>query len=250
MDGMGDLIRTTHEGGVLELCFDRPQKKNAISFAMYSELAAGLADAERDDVRCVLFTSSSETFSAGNDIADFLNAGGHEGPLPPIVFLHALARATKPLVAAVSGNAIGIGATMLLHCDLVYASPTAKLAFPFVDLGVVPEAASSLLLPERVGHAIAAELLLLGATVPAERARELGLVNAIVPPEELRDHARAQAKAIASKPPTAMRLTRALLRGDGSRIAARIDEEAAHFAKCLFSDEAREAFTAFLSRRR
>jgi len=248
---MGDVIRTKHDDGVLELTFDRPQKKNAITFAMYGELSAALTEAESDaGVRAIVFTATGETFSAGNDVADFLAAGAHEGPLPPLVFLDKLVRATKPLVAAVLGNAVGIGATMLLHCDLVYASPTARLAFPFVDLGLVPEAASSLLLPRRVGQVVAAELLLLGAPVAAERARELGLVNAIVSEPELRDHARAQARALASKPPNALRISRALLRGDNDAITRRIAEEADHFARCLGSDEARDAFTAFLARRR
>ncbi len=237
-------------GGVLEARLDRAAKKNALTFAMYAALTEALQQAQADaSVRAALITANGETFCAGNDIAEFLNPRPDFGAAPPSRFIEALATFEKPLVAAVQGPAIGIGATMLLHCDLVYAAPTARLRMPFVSLGLVPEAGSSLLLPRRVGDAVAAEMLLLGAWIDAERARDLRLVNAIVPTVELGSFARQRAEELAACPPGALRATRALIRGDATLLRARIQSEAAAFAQCLTSPEAREAFTAFLERR-
>ncbi len=241
-----------HEaGGVLELCFNRPDKKNAITGAMYGALTAALKDAStRSTVRAVLVTGEGNIFTAGNDIKDFLamSGGGLDGA-PPGRFIRALATFSKPLVAAVNGPAIGIGTTLLLHCDLVYASPAASLSVPFVDLGLVPEAGSSALLPLRVGFARAAALLLLGEPMEAEAARAAGLVNAVVPAGDLLEHARAQARKLAAKPPAALAATRVLMRSEPGALLAQMDREAAAFSEALRGAEAREAFTAFLERR-
>lgn len=242
-----------HEaGGVLELRFNRPDKKNAITGAMYGALTAALKDASaRSAVRAVLVTGEGDIFTAGNDIKDFLamSGGGGLDGAPPGRFIRALATFSKPLVAAVNGPAIGIGTTLLLHCDLVYASPAASLSVPFVDLGLVPEAGSSALLPLRVGFARAAALLLLGEPMEAEAARAAGLVNAVVPAGDLLEHARAQARKLAAKPPAALAATRVLMRGEPGALLAQMDREAAAFSEALRGAEAREAFTAFLERR-
>ena len=240
-----------HEAdGVMELCFNRPEKKNAITGAMYDALTAALADASvRPTVRAVLVAGAGDTFTAGNDIKDFLAMSGELDGVPAGRFIRALAAFGKPLIAAVGGPAIGIGATLLLHCDLVYASPEASLSVPFVDLGLVPEAGSSLLLPLRVGFARAAALLLLGEPMDAEAARTAGLVTALVPAAALREHAHGKARKLASKPPAALAATRALMRGDPGALLDRMDQESAAFAEALRGAEAREAFTAFLERR-
>jgi enoyl-CoA hydratase/carnithine racemase len=240
-------VLVTRSGAILELRLDRAGKKNALTFAMYQALTAALGQASADpSVRAALVTANGETFCAGNDIADFMTPRPDFGAAPPSRFIEALVAFDKPLIAAVHGPAVGIGATMLLHCDLVYASTTARLRMPFVSLGLVPEAGSSLLLPRRVGDAVAAEILLLGAWIDAERARELRLVNAVLPSSaDLDAFARARANDLAA----ALRKTRALLRGDPTALRARIAEEAHGFAECLTSPEAREAFTAFLERR-
>jgi len=244
-------VLVSRSGAVLEVRLDRAAKKNALTFAMYTALTEALQQAHADRaVRAALITANGETFCAGNDIADFLAPRDDFGAAPPSRFIEALVAFDKPLVAAVQGPAVGIGATMLLHCDLVYASPTARLRMPFVSLGLVPEAGSSLLLPRRVGEAVAAEMFLLGAWVDAERAKELRLVNAIVPSTgELAAFARQRAEELAACPPAALRMTRALLRGDADALRARIGREAAAFAECLMSPEAKEAFSAFLERR-
>jgi enoyl-CoA hydratase/carnithine racemase len=244
-------VVVTRSGPVLEIRLDRAAKKNALTFAMYEAMTAALGQARADaSIRAALITSSGETFCAGNDIADFMTPRPDFGAAPPSRFIESLVAFDKPLLAAVHGSAVGIGATMLLHCDLVYASTTARLRMPFVSLGLVPEAGSSLLLPRRVGDAVAAEILLLGAWIDAERARELRLVNAVLPSSsELLAFARARAGELAAAPPGALRMTRALLRGDASALRARIADEARAFAECLTSAEAKEAFTAFLERR-
>ena len=240
-----------HEAdGVLELRFNRPEKKNAITGAMYGALTAALADAAaRPAVRAVLLAGEGDIFTAGNDIKDFLAMPAGLDGAPPGQFIRALATFGKPLVAAVHGPAIGIGTTLLLHCDLVYASPEASLSVPFVDLGLVPEAGSSILLPSRVGYARAAALLMLGEPMDAEAACAAGLVTALVPAEALREHARAKARKLAAKPPAALAATRALMRGDPGALLAQMDRESAAFSQALGGVEAREAFTAFLERR-
>jgi enoyl-CoA hydratase/carnithine racemase len=246
---MTDVL-VSRTGAVVELRLDRASKKNAITPSMYGTLAAGLRDARADaTVRAALLTAAGETFCAGNDIGDFLSRDAG-GAVAPSAFIQALVDFDKPLVAAVQGPAVGIGATMLLHCDLVYASTTTRLRMPFVSLGLVPEAGSSYLLPRRVGEAVAAEILLLGAWIDAARAKELRLVNAVLAStDELTAFARARAEELASSPPGALRTTRALFRGDRGALRDRIADEGRAFAECLTSPEAREALTAFLERR-
>jgi len=245
-----DLILTNEADSVLELRFNRPEKKNAITGAMYDTLTAALEDAgARPAIRAVLIAAEGDTFTAGNDIKDFLGMSGGLAGAPASRFIHAIATFGKPLVAAVNGPAIGVGATLLLHCDLVYASPEASLSVPFVDLGLVPEAGSSMLLPARVGFAWAASLLLLGEPMDADAARIAGLVNAVVPAGALRDHARTKARKLAAKPPQALAATRALMRGEPSALHAQMRLESAAFSQALQGPEAREAFTAFLERR-
>jgi enoyl-CoA hydratase/carnithine racemase len=242
-------VQTESKDGVLEIRFDRPKKKNALTVAMYAAMVEALERAAKDPaIRAVAFTAEGETFTAGNDVIDFMNGLG-DGEPPVLRFIRLLATFEKPLVAAVNGAAVGLGTTMLLHCDLVYASEAARLHAPFVSLGLVPEAASSLLLPQRVGTAVAAEMLLLGTPMSATRAKELGLINEIVPAGELRAIALARAVALAKQPPQALRRARALLRGDVSATLARLDDEARLFAECLGGAEAREAFTAFIEKR-
>ncbi len=240
-----------HEaGGVLELRFNRPDKKNAILGGMYDALTAALHDATaRPEVRAVLIAAEGDTFTAGNDIGDFLAMSGGLREAPPAVFIRALAAFGKPLAAAVQGPAVGVGTTLLLHCDLVYASPAATFSTPFVDLGLVPEAGSSLLLPARIGHARAAALLMLGESLDAPAALAAGLLTGIVPVDELLAHVRAKAAKLAAKPVGALAATRALMRGDPAAMQARIREEEEAFGHALASPEARTAFAAFLNRR-
>lgn len=246
---MTDLVQISREGGVLRLTLARPEKKNALTGAMYEAMLGAFAQAESDDaVGAILITGSGGSFTAGNDIGDFLAYASTPGQAPPFRFVRALANLEKPLVAAVEGVAVGIGTTLLLHCDLAYAAPTARFRMPFVDLGLVPEAGSSLLLPQRVGQAKAAELLMLAEGFDAAEAHRLGLVNAVVPAEELDAHALAKAAALAAKPRAALLATRRFLRGDRSALIAAIEAESAAFTRALSSDEARAAFMAFLSK--
>lgn len=247
-------IEISRDGAVLVVTINRPQKKNALTFAMYGAMEEALRTSD-PDIRATMITGAGETFTAGNDLQEFLGVATsgnvNFNELAQTRLFDALVATTRPLVAAVHGPAIGVGATMLLHCDLVYASETARLEMPFVALGLVPEAASSMLLPERVGHAVAAELLLLGASVDARRAKELRLVNEIVPSGELVAVARAKAHALAAKPPEALHAARELLRGQGrAALLQRILVEGVQFGERLGSAEARAAFDAFLGRGR
>lgn len=242
-------LKIEREGRVLVLTFDRPDKKNALTGAMYVAATEALREADRDQaIGAVVFKGSGGSFTAGNDIADFLAAAMKPMELPAFVFIKALAACATPLVAAIEGHAIGIGATMILHCDLVYAAPRSLFRMPFVDLGLVPEAAASLLLPSRIGLAKAAEFLLLGEAFDAEEALRLGLVNALVPAERLADFAIERAERLAEKPLAALAVTRSLLRGDKRSILARIEEEAEFFARALQTPEARASFLAFLGK--
>jgi enoyl-CoA hydratase/carnithine racemase len=244
-------VKITRDGAVLCVTFDRPDKKNALNRAMYVAATQALRDAGRDpSIGAVVFAGSRGAFTAGNDIADFLDASAGPGEFPAFIFIRALAACGTPLVAAIEGLAIGIGATMILHCDLVYAAPDATFRLPFVDLGLVPEAASSLLLPRRVGMTKAAEFLLLGEAFGAREAVRLGLANAIVPACELRSFAIEQAARLAAKPRAAIAATRRLMRGDANEILARIEDEARLFSAAMRSDEAHAAFTAFLRKGR
>lgn len=240
-------VKITRDGAVLCVTFDRSDKKNALNRAMYMAATGALRQAGGDpSIGAVVFTGSGGVFTAGNDIADFLDASAEPGEFPAFTFIKTLAACQTPLIAAIEGIAIGIGATMMLHCDLVYVAPGTVFRLPFVDLGLVPEAASSLLLPRRVGMAKAAELLLLCESFDAGEAVRLGLANAIVPASELRGFAIERAGRLATKPRAAIAATRRLMRGDGEEILARIEDEARLFSTALRSAEACAAFAAFL----
>ena len=245
---MTDPILVTTEAGVRTIRFNRVDKKNAITSDMYATMADALDEGEADPaVRVFLFLGRPGVFSAGNDIGDFIARATDGGLGEPVLrFLRGLARAQKPIVAGVDGLAIGVGTTMLMHCDLVYASPATVVKTPFLDLGLVPEAASSLIAPRLMGQARAFELLVLGTAFDAERAREAGIVNAVIASEALEQTATDAARAVAAKPPEALRIARRLLRGDPEEIIARIEEEAVAFRDRLASKEAQSAFMAFM----
>ena len=247
------LVHT--EAGVCTITFNRVSKKNSFTSAMYSTMAQALASAATDDaVRVVVFQGDATVFSAGNDIADFLARQEGQGlPIdsPVFQFLNALADFPKPLLAAVAGPAVGVGTTMLLHCDLVYAGDNAAFSMPFVNLGLCPEAASSLLLPRLMGYQRAAEALLLGEPFMAEAALEVGLVNRVVPPTEVNGYAQAQAQKLAAKPLSALMETKRLMKGAHvGGVKAQIVEEAQSFNRMLSAPAAREAFTAFMEKRK
>lgn len=245
-------IQLTKENGILTLHFNREEKKNAITAAMYQTLADALKEADADPaVRAILFTGKPQAFSAGNDLEDFLNNPPKDKDAPVFQFLWQISHAAKPIVAAVSGVAVGIGTTLLLHCDLVYAADNAKFSLPFTQLGLCPEAASSLLLPHMAGYHLAAEKLLLGEPFNAEEAREMGIVNRILPADELLPFAQKQAAKLAALPATSIRVTKQLMKKN--RVAATEQQMAAeieHFGKMLTAPEAKEAFTAFLEKRK
>ena len=243
-------ILTAVDDGILTITFNRPDKKNALTSAMYAMLADALEGAESNDsVRVILFAGNGGAFTAGNDLQDFLNNPPQGDNTPVFRFLHTISTASKPLVAAVSGVAVGVGSTMLLHCDLVYAGESAKFSFPFVNLALVPEAASSLLLPRLVGHQRAAELFLLGEPFTPATAKDYGIVNAVFTDDRLLTEATAVARKLAAKPPTAVKLTKQLLRGARGDVPGQMAAEGAHFRSQLKSAEAREAMTAFFEKR-
>ena len=244
-------IRTERSEGVLRIAFNRPEKKNAITAPMYQGLVDALIEAQAEAaVRVVLVHGTPGAFTAGNDLHDFLANPPRDESHPGFLFLRALKDFAKPILAAVSGPAVGIGTTMLLHCDLVYAAPSARFALPFVNLALCPEAASSYLLARIAGYARAAEILLLGEPFGAEHALEIGLVNAIVPEEKLLDAALAIALGLARKPPASVQATKALMR---QALMPDIDRAMAAenrvFRERLVSAEAKEAFAAFLEKR-
>jgi enoyl-CoA hydratase/carnithine racemase len=246
------LVRAESAEGIARIALDRPEKKNAFTAEMYRSLGAALAAADgAEEVRAVLLHGTRECFSAGNDLADFLKprASGEESPAAHL--FRTLPAMKKPVVAAVAGPAIGIGCTLLLHCDLVYAGQGARFQLPFVPLGLVPEFGSTYLLPLLAGYQRAAELLLLGQPFTAEKARDAGLVNAVVPDAEVLAAAEKAARALAALPPESVRRTKALLRKtDAAALEARIAEEAAIFAERLASPEAKAAMSAFLEKRK
>ncbi len=248
---MSDILIHT-EAGITTITLNRVDKKNSITSAMYSAMADALAQAQDDPaVRVVVLQGDMTIFSAGNDIGDFLQAPPTGAQSPVFRFLHGLAGFPKPIVAAVCGPAVGIGTTMLLHCDLVYAGDNAAFSLPFVNLGLCPEAASSLLLPQLFGYHRAAEALLLGEPFMAEAALEIGLVNRIVPPTEANAVAQAQARKLAAKPITSLVETKRLMKsGQSARVAQQMNEEGAVFGRMLREPAAREAFTAFMEKRK
>jgi len=244
---MAEHIRTDKTGHILTLTISRVEKRNALTDAMYATLADALEDAETDPTtRAIILLADGESFTAGNDLAEFATPGA--SPVNVFRFLHALAVATKPLLAAVQGKAVGIGTTLLLHCDYIILAEDAELITPFVNLGLVPEAASSLLLPARIGHARAYAMFALGEPVAATQALAWGLANKIVPAAQLAPSITAVAQRLAALPPEALRITKQLLR-DAEQITTRINTENKLFAARLASAEAREAFAAFFARR-
>jgi enoyl-CoA hydratase/carnithine racemase len=248
---MSDILQHT-EAGVTTITFNRLEKKNSITAAMYAQLADALAAASADaEVRVVVFQGHETIFSAGNDIGDFLASRSDSLDTPVLRFLAELSSFPKPLVAAVCGPAVGIGTTMLLHCDLVYAGDNAAFSMPFVNLGLCPEAASSLLVPQMMGYHRAAEALLMGEPFMAEAALEVGLVNRIVPPTEANGVALTQARKLAAKPMTALVETKRLMKkGQAAMVTQQIHEEATSFGRMMQAPAAREAFGAFMEKRK
>ncbi len=247
---MTEHIKITQDGGVLEITFARPDKKNALSNAMYRAAREALEGAQTDKtIRVVLFGAEGDAFTAGNDIADFAAVAAGQGGEPHAHhFIEALGRAEKPIVAAVQGLAVGVGTTMLLHCDLVYLAETAKLSTPFVNLALVPEAASSLLLPLRIGHARAFAMFALGESLSGSEAFALGLANKVLPMAEVLPVARAAAQALTARPAGAVVATKKLMR-DAATLLAQMSRESQVFKERLQSGEAKEAFRAFAERR-
>jgi enoyl-CoA hydratase/carnithine racemase len=247
-----DQIQSELCDGILTLRINRPDKKNALNLAMYQALADDLKLADSDDtVRVILISGSDECFTSGNDLTDFLTAPP-TGPESPVMqFLIAISEARKPIVAAVNGAAVGVGVTMLLHCELVYAGSGASFQMPFVNLGLCPEAGSTLLLPKLMGHQRAAELLLMGETFSADKACSLGIVTEVYPDGDVLAFARGRALQLAAQPAAAVRLAKNLLKRDyAPRLRETIAEEGAQFVARLKSPEAAEALQAFMQRRK
>ena len=248
---MTDILTHT-EAGVTTITLNRVDKKNSITADMYAAMADALQAAAADAaVRVVVFQGHETIFSAGNDIGDFLNKPPAGQNSPVFRFLHGIAAFPKPLIAAVCGPAVGVGTTMLFHCDLVYAGDNAAFSMPFVNLGLCPEAASSLLVPQMMGYHRAAEALLLGEPFMAEAALEVGLVNRIVPPTEANGVAQTQARKLAAKPLGSLVQTKRLMKmGQAAAVRQQMAEEGAQFARMLTEPAAREAFSAFMEKRR
>jgi enoyl-CoA hydratase/carnithine racemase len=246
-----DILVNT-EGGVMTITFNRLERKNSITAAMYGAMADALTQAESDAAtRVVVFQGHETVFSAGNDIGDFLDNPPAGAGSPVFRFLRGIASFSKPLVAAVCGPAVGVGTTMLFHCDLVYAGDNAAFSMPFVNLGLVPEAASSLLVPQMLGFHRAAEALMLGDPFMAEAALEVGLVNRVLPPTEANAYAQQVARRLAAKPLTSLVATKRLMKqGRHEAVIAQMDAEGALFAKMLGEPAAKEAFGAFMSKRK
>ena len=244
-------IKTATLNNVLTIEIARPEKKNALTQAMYTAMAEALTAANTDaGVRAVLITGQPGIFTSGNDIEDFMQRPPQGSDTPVARFMQALLDCEKPVIAAVTGGAVGIGTTMLLHCDLVYVSDEARLAMPFVSLGLVPEYASSLLLPALLGHVKAAEKLMLGEPFSGSDAVDCGLANAVLPAGELVNHARRMAERFNTLPPAAVRETKRLMREPHkARIREVMAAEGALFSSRLRSPEAIEAFQAFFQKR-
>ncbi len=247
---MKDQIETALVDGVLTVRFNRPEKKNAITLGMYEVLASTLERARTDrSVRVILFCGAGQIFTAGNDLGDFLDGPPRGETAPSYRFISGLPRAAVPLVAAVDGPAVGIGTTMLLHCDMVLITARAKLQLPFVNLALVPEAASTYLLPRITGNTKASELLLLGQPFSGQEAYDWGIANRLCEPETLDADAHELAHQIAARPPDALRATKALMNEAKPGAGEAIEREYAAFTERLLSAEAKEAFQAFLEKR-
>lgn len=246
---MSELVQVIESDGLLAIHLNRPGKKNALTADMYRDMTAALQRAHTDEsIGAVLFTGEGDAFCAGNDLSDFV--AGADGGKAAFDFIRALAAFDKPVVAAVQGLAVGIGTTMLFHCDLVYAAPDARFIMPFVNLGIVPEAGASLLAPARMGYAKAAAMLLLGEPMDAQSADAAGLVTGIVPAAELAGFARQKAMLLLAKPVQAVMTTRRLMRPDPAVLLERIEEEGRLFGELLQAGDAQEAFAAFFEKRK
>ena len=248
---MSDILNHI-DAGVMTLTFNRLDKKNSITSDMYAALADGIEQAKNDaSVRVVVIQGHETIFSAGNDIGDFLNKPPSTQDSPVFRFLRGIATFEKPLIAAVAGPAVGIGTTLLFHCDLVYAGDNAAFSMPFVNLGLCPEAASSLLVPRMFGYHRAAEALLLGEPFMAEAALEVGLVNRVLAPSEVTNYTQSVARKLAAKPLSSLVETKRLMKkGNAPQVMAVMAEEGASFGRMLREPAAREAFSAFMERRK
>ena len=248
-----DHIQTDLQNGVLHLILNRPEKKNALTSAMYTSLVEALARADSDDsIRVIVLRGNGDSFTAGNDIEDFVQKPWQGQSVPPAEqFIRAVAFARKPVIAAAHGLAVGIGTTILLHCDLVYAAEETRFMMPFINLAIIPEAGSTLLLPNMIGHQRAAELFLLAEPFSAQRAYELGIVNRVLPASDLLSAVDAAAQTLTEKPAAAIRLAKQMmkqhLRADLDRV---IREEVLAIAGQLESPETGEALNAFLQKRK
>ena len=249
---MNEHVIVERRGAVQAIRMNRPDKKNAITRAMYAAMAAALTGGDADtEVRCHVILGVPGAFSSGNDLMDFLAiAQGGDGGMEVYDFLVALATAQKPIVSGADGIAVGIGTTIHLHCDLTFATPRTLFHTPFVDLGLVPEAGSSLIAPALLGRQRAFALLGLGEGLPAGEALAAGLIHRVVAEADLEAEVFAAAEKVAAKPPEALKIARDLMLGDRSALVERIREEGAHFRARLKSDEARHAFMAFMARKK
>ena len=250
---MSEHIRVQQRDSVVAITLARPERRNAITVAMYAALADAIEAAAADaSVRAITIQGEGQDFAAGNDLADFLQAEARDdGEIPVWRLLRALVQCEIPMIAAVQGNCVGIGTTMLLHCDLVIADDSARFSLPFVDLGLVPEAASSLLLPRLAGRRNAARYLLLSEPFGAQEARDFGLVSHVAPAGGAAEELERVLKALLAKPPEALRRTQSLLRhGVREEILERMRVEGAEFAERLASDEVKEAIAAFFEKRK
>lgn len=252
---MTDYVTVTDEDSARIITMQRPDKKNALTQGMYTAMADAINSAQSDpDIRSIVISGGPGVFTAGNDLEDFAKANTSNDdssrPMAATLFLRALADNEKPLIGAVDGIAVGVGTTMLFHCDYVVAGSTATFSTPFIHLGLVPEAASSLLAPRVMGYQRAFSMLVMGRTVTAEEAREAGFVNAVVAPGHTEAEARKVAREIGSLPKDAVALTRKLLKPAREDVQRRMDEESHHFGERLKSDEARNAFSAFFARKK
>jgi len=248
---MSEHVVITSANGVLEIRLNRPEKKNALTRAMYNAMADAFVAADAEPaVRAVLLTGTGDAFTSGNDISDFRARSEGNGETSASRFLPTIASLAKPLIAAVNGMAIGIGTTMLMHCDLIVAAKSATFRMPFTPLGLVPEAGSSLLVPLAIGHRRASAMLLLGEGIDAATAAEWGLINQVVDADELMPRARAMAARLAALPPEAVRQTKALIKTGKPDLPGRMAEEIELFRRRVVSPEAKEAFTAFAEKRK
>ncbi|MDX2480219.1 MAG: enoyl-CoA hydratase [Desulfuromusa sp.] len=246
------LVTTSQDQGILQIGIQRPEKLNALTLAMYDAMTAALESAEEEDqIRVILLHGTENCFTSGNDLRDFARNPPAGENSPVFRFLRAISQVKKPLIAMVSGPAVGIGTTLLLHCDLVYADETARFQLPFVNLGLCPEAASSYLLPKLVGHLQASEILLLGEMIDVERAVQLGLVNRSFSPSDLLEQVMAKAAHLAAQPPASVRLTKSLLKeSQAHQVAEVMRKEGELFLRQLANPEAQEAINAFIEGRK